>query len=254
MYSKFVIALSLVVVFSNAVQALISAGYPPYSGKGDPERISLNNTWTDGVWKRLEKPFSFVGSNVVEKPFIAGENNEIIIKFDSNAKNGAFVDVKPALEFKREIALSFEAKGFLGKGVASGLAYNAKDGTFAVSNTEGGIYFLDANFSKTDYAIIDKPNGRNIQKAVASTFVDDMLVTTGFNKTIFAVKKVAKDKIDSYKEWSSFRETSGGLDMPWYRDRPALLTIRAKKQYVLTLANDGNFMYMITVPLKTKSL
>ncbi|WP_169753218.1 disulfide bond formation protein B [Campylobacter mucosalis] len=248
LYSKFVIMISLIVVFSNAIQALISAGYPPYSGKGDPERISLNNTWSSGVWKRLSKPFSFVGSNVVQKPFIAGENNKISIKFNNNAKDGAFANLKPALVLEKKIELDFEPKGFLGKGVASGLAYNKNDGTFAISNTEGGIYFLDENFTKTDYAVIDKPNGRNIQKAVASTFIDDMLVTTGFNKTIFAVKKVPKDKVDSYKEWNSFRQTSGGLEMPWYRDRPALLTIRAKKQYVLTLANDGKYMYMISVP------
>ncbi|CAD7288800.1 hypothetical protein LMG7974_01159 [Campylobacter majalis] len=107
---------------------------------------------------------------------------------------------------------------------------------------------MDANFTKTAYAIIDKPNGRNIQKAVASTFVGDMFVTTGFNKTIFAVRQTDKDKIDAYKEWNSFRQTSGGLEMPWYRDRPALLTIRAKKQYVLTLAAANDSMYMLSVP------
>lgn len=77
-----------------------------------------------------------------------------------------------------------------------------------------------------------------------------MLVTTGFNKTLFAVKRVAQDKIDAYKEWNLFRETSGGLEMPWYSDRPAILTIRTKKQYVLTLAKDpqSDFMYMLSVP------
>lgn len=247
-YSKFVIFISLIVVLSNAVQALISAGYPPYSGKGDPERISLNNTWTAGVWDRLKKPLSFVGANVVEKPFIAGENNQISLKFSTNPQDGAFVSVKPAPEILNQKELDFAITGFMGKGVASGLAYNAQNDTFAISNTEGGVYFMDANFTKTAYAIIDKPNGRNIQKAVASTFVDDMFVTTGFNKTIFAVRQVDKDKIDAYKEWNSFRQTSGGLEMPWYRDRPALLTIRAKKQYVLTLAAANDSMYMLSVP------
>lgn len=79
-----------------------------------------------------------------------------------------------------------------GKGVTSGLAYNAKNDTFGISNTEGGVYFTDANFKETAQAIIDKPNGRNIKKAVASTFVGDMLVTIGFNKTTFAVKPVGK--------------------------------------------------------------
>lgn len=250
LYSKFVIGLSFVVVLSNAVQAFIQAGYPPYSGKGSPERISLNNTWTTAVWQRLQKPFSFVGSNVVEAPFIAAENTKISIKFNTNPKDGAFAELKPALQVKNTTALKFKTKGFLDKGVASGLAYNPKDDSFAISNTEGGVYFMDSNFQSTHYAVIDKPNGRNIQKAVASTFVDDMLVTTGYNKTIFAVRKVDSSKIDKYKEWNSFRETSGGLEMPWYRDRPALLTIRAKKQYVLTLSKDkdSEFMYMISVP------
>lgn len=187
---------------------------------------------------------------MVEKPFIAGEPSEKSIKFSSNAKDGAFSEVKPALAVKNSFALPFEAKGIFGKGVASGLAYDANSDTFGVSNTEGGVYFTDANFKEIAHAVIDKPNGRNIQKAVASTFVNGMLVTAGFNKTIFAVKRVEKDKVDSYKEWNSFRETTGGLEMPWYRDRPALLTVRAKKQYVLTLAKDpqSEFMYMISVP------
>ena len=247
-YSKFVIALSLFVILSNAVQALISAGIPPYSGKGDPERISLNNTWTAGVWKRFEKPFSFTGANVVEDPFIAGEPKDISVKFNSDPSAGAFTDVKPALSVKNSFPLPFETKGIFGKGVTSGLAYNAKNDTFGISNTEGGVYFTDANFKEIAHAIIDKPNGRNIKKAVASTFVGDMLVTTGFNKTTFAVKPV--EKVDAYHEWRYFRESTGGLESAWKFDRPALLTIRAKKQYVLTLAKDpqSTYMYMFTVP------
>ncbi|MDO5045351.1 disulfide bond formation protein B [Campylobacter sp.] len=249
-YSSAVIALSLLVVLSNAVQALISAGYPPYSGKGSPERIGLNNTWTTSVWTRLEKPFSFTGANVVETPFIASEPKEKSIKFNPNAKDGAFVDVKPAIAVKNSFPLPFEAKGIFGKGAASGLAYDAKTDTFGISNTAGGVYFTDGNFKVTQHAIIDTPNGRNFKKPVASTFINGMLVTTGFNKTYFAVKRVEKDKIDAYKEWVYMRETSGGLEVPWGHLRNIMLTIRAKKQYVLTLANDqnSNFMYSISVP------
>ena len=247
-YSKFVIALSFLVIVSNAAQALISAGVPPFSGKGDPERVSLQNTWTAGVWKRFSKPFSFVGSNIIEDPFIAGEQNQVSIKFESDPNAGAFAELKPALNVKNSFPLPFETKGIFGKGVTSGLAYNAKNNTFGISNTEGGVYFTDAEFKEIAHAIIDKPNGRNIKKAVASTFVGDMLVTTGFNKTTFALKPV--EKVDSYHEWRYFRESTGGLESAWKFDRPALLTIRAKKQYVLTLAKDplSSFMYMISVP------
>ena len=237
------IALSLFVILSNAVQALISAGIPPSSGKGDPERISLTKTWTSGVWKRFEKPFSFVGANVVEDPFIAGEPKDISVKFNQDPSAGAFVDVKPALSVKNSFPLPFETKGIFGKGVTSGLAYNTKNDTFGISNTEGGVYFTDANFKEIAHAIIDKPNGQNIKKAVASTFVGDMLVTTGFNKTTFAVKPA--QNVDAYHEWRYFRESSGGLESAWKFE-----TIRAKKQYVLTLAKDpqSTYLYMITVP------
>lgn len=154
-YSKFVVALSLIVVLTNAAQALISNGIPPFSGKGDPERVSLNNTWTAGVWKKLTKPMSFRGSNVVEKPFIAGENNEIGLKFDSNSQNGAFVSLKPALEIKNTTELDFSINGIFGKGVASGFAYDAKNDIFGISNTEGGVYFTDSNFKEIAHAVIN---------------------------------------------------------------------------------------------------
>lgn len=249
-YSKFVIYISLFVTLSNAFQALVSSGLPPYSGKGAPERISLNNTWSLSAWRHLKKPFSFVGPNVVEKPYIAYERDINSIKFNPNSKDGAFVELEPELEILNTIKLPFKAQGFFSKGRASSLAYNAKTNSFGISNTYGGVYFTDENFNLTHSAVIDKPNGRNIQLATASTFYDDMFVVMGFNKTMFAIKKEDASKIDPYKEWNSFRQTSGSLTMPWYRDRPVVLTIRSKKSYILSFSKDPNskFLYMLTVP------
>lgn len=249
-YATFVVIASLLVILSNAVQAVISAGVPPFSGKSDPERLSLKNTWTTKTWKGLSRPFSFVAADVVEKPFIASEPSEKSVKFNSDPANGAFEELKPAPSVKNSFPLPFEAKGIFGKGSASGIAYDPATDSFGISNTAGGVYFTDANFKVTAHAIVDTPNGRNFKQPVASTFVDGMLVTTGFNKTIFAVKRVEKDKIDPYKEWVTLRETTGGLEMPWKQNRPVMLTIRAKKQYILTLAKDpqSRFMYSLSVP------
>lgn len=250
-YAKGIIWLSFIVIASNAVQAFISAGPPPFVGKGSPERISLEkNTWIFNVWPRLSKPFSFTGSNVVEKPYMADINEKVSTKFNTNSNKGAFESLESTLSINETIILPFQAKGIFGKGASSGIAYDIKNKEFAIVNSNGGIYFVDDNFQPTAHAIIDMPNGRNLKLLADASFVDGTLIATGINKTLVAIKRTPKDKIDPYKEWVTMRETSGGLELPWKQDRPFVLTVRAKKSYILTLAKDPNskFMYMVSVP------
>lgn len=250
-YSKFVIYLSFIVIVSNAIQAFISAGPPPFVGKGSPERISLEkNTWILNVWPRLTKPFSFTGANVVETPYMAGINEKSAIKFDNNPNNGAFSEILSAPEIINTIELPFKATGIFDKGGASAIAYDRANKEFAIVNSDGGVYFVDDSFKPTASAIIDMPNGRNLKLLVDATFINGTLISTGINKTLVAIKKEAKDKIDPYKEWVTLRSTTGGLVLPWKQDRPYILTVRAKKSYIATLAADPNspYMYMISVP------
>lgn len=251
LYSKVVIWLSFIVVLSNAFQALVQAGLPPYVGKGTPERFSIShNTWVDGFWDKFKKPFSFVGSNVVKEPFIAGLNEDAGISFSDESKNGAFVQLDEGLKIQNVVKLDFAAVGIFGKGVASGIAYNKKAGNFAICNTHGGVYFLDSNLNKASYAIIDMPNGRNLKYLADCDFDDETLIITGINKTLTAIKLESKDKINAYASWVSMREASDNVMMPWKQDRPYILSVRAKKHYVLSLAKDTQrpAMYMIAVP------
>lgn len=260
-YSKFVVVISFLVVSSNAFQAFFTTGIPPFSGKGTPERFSLDistadKKWTTGVWSRLNKGFSFTGKNVVDSPFVPGQSKPKKFVFNSNSEQGVIENLKSEIKIKNIKKLPFEAKGIFGKGNASTLAYNKKTKEFFIGSNQGGFYYVDENMEKvTSSAIIDKPNGYDIPLVVASTFIDNMLVSTAYNKTLVAIEKVDKSKIDSFKEWSTFRKTSGDILASWYRHRPVVLTVRAKKSYVLTLNKDTNsdFMYMLTVPNEVTS-
>ena len=255
-YTTAIVAISFAVIVSNAFQAFFSTGVPPFSGKGEPERISLNlaqasDKWTAQIWTRLQRPFSLTGKNKVQMPHIAGALEEGAFKFNENPNDGAVKNLKPALKIKSKKPLAFKATGIFGQGNAGGLAYDAASDEFAVVSTAAGVYFLDGSLENiTHRAILDKPNGYDIRYSVDSTFADGKLITTAFNKTLWAVEKAPQGEIDKFKEWNTFRESSGGLKTSWYRDRPVVLTVRAKKAYVLSIASDpaSEFMYMFSVP------
>lgn len=257
-YTNAVVIVSFILMVSNVAQAFFQNGIPPFSGKGQPERFTMDlstapDRWTAAVWKRLLKP-SLAGKDVVERAHIAGIQTQENFKFVSNPNDGAIQNLKPALKIKNKKELPFAAAGIFNKGHAGGLAYNHSKKEFAVVSTDAGIYYLDENLEKvTDSAILDKPNGNDIKYSVDSTFSENMLITTAFNKTIWAVEKVDKSKIDPFKEWNVFRKTSGGIMASWYKNRPVVSTVRAKRAYTLSLASDpnSNFMYMISVPNKT---
>lgn len=255
-YSKIVVIASFVIVLSNAFQAFFLTGIPPFSGKGEPERMSLNilqakEKWTTGVWTRLQKSFSLTGRNVVDAPLVEKESYPKKFSFNANPHEGPIADLNSKLEILDTKKLPFKAIGIFQKGNASTLAYNKNKNEFVVGSTQAGFYFTDENFEKvTSSAILDKPNGYDIPLLVSSTFIDDMLVTTSYNKTLVAIERENLDKIDSFKEWNTFRQTTGGLKTSWYRSRPVVLTIRAKKSYILSIAKDPNskFLYMLSVP------
>ncbi|CZE47714.1 disulfide bond formation protein B [Campylobacter geochelonis] len=252
-YSKFVVGLSLFVILSNGLQAFISTGIPPYSGKGEPERFSfeyVTQRWTSHVWDRLAKPISFTGSSVVDSPFVAGESAPKKFAFNSDENAGVAVSLKPAPAVLESKELPFQAVGLFEHGNAADIAYNSEKNQFAITSTQAGIYFTDDKFNLRENAILDKPNGYDIPLTVASTFVGNQVVSTAYNKTLWIVEQTPQSKIDEFKEWNVFRKTSGGLMAPLYRERPWVNTVRAKKAYILTLAydKDSKYMYMLSVP------
>ncbi len=253
-FSKVVFVLSMIVVASNGVQAFFQNGIPPFSGKGEPERFTMDlstapERWTTGVWTRLTKPISLTGKNTIDDAYIVGATTPKHFKFNLNAGDGAIESLKSGIELIEKRPLPFAATGFMGKGNAAGITYDASTQSFAVVSNEAGIYFTNKSLDKVlARAVLDKVNGYDILHTVDATWVGGKVIATAWNKTLWAVERA--EKIDSFRDWNTFRESTKNLKTSWYRDRPVVNTVRAKKSYVLSIAADpqeGAF-YFMTAP------
>ncbi len=245
--------LSMIVVASNAVQAFFQNGIPPFSGKGEPERFTMDLTtagerWTTGVWNRLTKPISLTGKNTVDSPYIVGASEPKLFKFNEKSADGAIANLKPELKLVSTKDLPFKATGFMGNGNAAGISYNPEKKLFAVVSNEAGIYFTDESLNVTHRAVLDKVNGYDIRYTADTTWVGGMVINTGDNKTLWAVEPT--DKVNDFKDWNTFRESTKNLKTSWYRDRPVVTTVRAKKAHVATIAanESADTFYMMSVP------
>lgn len=253
-FSKVVFILSMIVVASNGVQAFFQNGIPPFSGKGEPERFTMDlstapERWTTGVWTRLTKPLSLTGKNTIDDAYIVGATTPKHFTFNLKSEAGAIEGLKTGISLVNTQPLSFAATGFMGKGNAAGITYDAKTQSFAVVSNEAGIYFTNKTLDKVEArAVLDKVNGYDILHTVDATWVGNKVISTAWNKTLWAVERT--NKVDDFKDWNTFRESTKNLKTSWYRDRPVVNTVRAKKAYVLSIAanaDEGEF-YFMTAP------
>jgi len=78
------------------------------------------------------------------------------------------------------------------------------------------------------------------------------LVATAYNKMIWGVEKASKENINAKAQWKAFREIKGDL-MPMFKGlKVPIVTTRAKKAYVLSLAKDPNNKYAYMISIATK--
>ncbi|QOR00982.1 disulfide bond formation protein B [Campylobacter sp. 2014D-0216] len=256
-YAKVVIVISFLVVCSNAFQALIINGLPPYTGKSNPDRLTfdmniMTKTWTTDVWSRLTK-FSLLGKNIPEEVFIKDLSEPKKLEFERNASLGAFEISKSIDLIKVQEILIPELNRF--KHI-NAIAYNKNNDEFAlVSNEMAVSYTKDFNTS-TGFVLFDKTNGNDMRYIVDATFIGNKFIIGAANKTFTGTEKT-NAPIDEMLEWQAFKETSKGISPAfftkkkgeWYEpSRKYILTIRSKQNYVHSYASDGDFMYLITVP------
>ncbi|EAH7188323.1 disulfide bond formation protein B [Campylobacter lari] len=257
-YSKLVIILSFIVVCSNAFQALIINGIPPYTGKSNPDRMTfdmsiMSKTWTTEVWTRITK-FNLLGKNVPENVYIKDiiEPKDLIIEKDPS--KGAFELSKSLQNLETiEIIIPELAKY---KNI-NALAYDKTNDEFALVSNEMAVSYTKDFKSSNGHVLFDKTNGNDMKYIVDATFIGDKFVIGAFNKTFSGTQKTEKE-IDPMLEWQTFKETSGGISPAFYTkknewfepSRKYILTIRAKQNYVHSYANGGEFLYLITIPNK----
>lgn len=264
-FGKIVFALTFLVTASNGIQALFTNGLPPNGGKHYPDRWTTSLEYTDirmqaNIWKRLTKPGSFTGANKIEDPMLPGISEPTEVKFNLNATDGAFLNLKAGPKLVNTKELPFKAYGIFNEGNAAGISYNARMDEFAIVNNRGGIWFTDNAIQNVKtHAVMDLVNGLDTKWLADCSFIEDKLFITAWNKNIMAVEKAPKAQTheEKYWEWTLFRETDGDLKMTWGWERWFVLTDRARSAYVTSMAaaEDNSGYYMINVPNRvTKKL
>lgn len=260
-YAKFVGILSLVVVLSNVVQFFITDGIPPYGGSGSPARFTWNiaqsaKYWDDHHWKENFTPqkASLLGTNQGPRPWVPGVNENAKLKFNSEFANNPLGVKHEPLKVLETKEIGFKALSAFKKGVAGGIAYDKANKEFAIISTGGGVYFTDSEFSAaTNFATIDQVNGMDVPISVDATYyAPGKLVATAINKTIWGVQRVNQNEVDEKIQWKFLRESDGAL-MPMFKgSRIPVMTTRAKKAYVLSLAKDpdSRYAYMVSISVK----
>lgn len=247
-----------IVVFAmtlaNCLQFFLLTGPPPFAGTGQPARFTLNvmrssDYWSLGVWSRILNPT--LHSMTPPMVHIPGVNS--VDDLETGSAASAPIPSSGTLEVVGSTELGFETVGLFGEGAAAGIAYDPDSGLFGILTTNGGMYFVEEDFSTVvSHAVFDTVNGYDIQHTTDATFFGtDSLVGVAWNKTVYGANRVDPGDVSEKVEWKEFRESSGDLEPVFgSKNRMRLFTSRAKAAYTLSVAmNDQSGLYsVVSVP------
>ena len=236
---RFAFGLFVVVVGANALQAFVSTGPPPFMGQSDPVRLSLNpRHW---VWSLEEltspAPISLRGSWTVPKPEVTAA------AADPDPAHGPLADL-PALA-----VAGWERIGAPLQGKLRGLARDSATGRY-LAVTEGfGVYLLDSTTTGVlHHVALDGGFSIDLAPLTGAAFLGgDTLAVVGTNKSWVLLQP--DPKADAGEMWRRFRATDGGVSE---LGRGRFATVRARLQYVLSLAFDPAARELITVSVPSE--
>ena len=259
-YGKTVTAVCVLVLASNAFQALVESGIPPYAAIGRPARFTLDlpkaaHNWSaKHFWSHLTTLPKLRGPWDIEKPYIAGAQEKTSIVFDGNVAAGGLAPAGDLSLLSRK-DLPFEPRGFGGKAPVAGFDYSAELGKFGFLTTNAGVFFTDRDLgSVTDSAVFDYPNGNDLVKTADAFFMGGRLIGMAYNKTLYGTELKDPAKVDAWWQWRIYREATPAVSPLWGFDRPWLGTARAHLAFVTNAAYDKetDTLYSATVPNNKK--
>jgi hypothetical protein len=203
-------------------------------GQSDPVRLSLNpKHW---VWSMEEltspAPFSLRGSWTVPDPMAAAA------AADPDPADGP-LDGLPTLR-----ATSWERIEAPIEGALRSLARDPLTGRFLAATEEYGVWLLDSTAARVlHHVVLDGGFSIDLGPLTGAAFLGgDTLALVGTNKSWVLLRPDPRADADSM--WKRFRETDGGVSE---LDRGRFATVRARLQYVRTLAFDPATQELITV-------
>ncbi|ROR96297.1 thiol:disulfide interchange protein DsbB [Salana multivorans] len=240
-YSTVAGAVTFAMILLNCVQFLIIDGPPPFTGTGQPPRMTLDITktapnWSLHLWER-------VGTLTVHSyspPMVHIPGVHDVEMAHTGSAADAPVPVSGTLELLDTTPLGFEAVGPFG-GRAGGIAYDEATGLFGIVSTGGGLYYVENDFSTVvSSAVLDTVNGNNVRETTDAMFLGpNQLVGLAWNKTLYGAQRVGADEADDWESWKEYRSSTGDLEPLWgVKSRQMLQTIRAKSAFALSIAMD----------------
>ncbi len=235
--SRFAMGLFLLVVGANALQAFVTTGPPPFMGQADPVRFSLNpRRWVWLANDELRGRISLRGSWTVPRPDPAN------VQADADPRNGPLVGL-PTLTAVRWEQITAPLDGRL-----TDLAYYPPMNGYLAISDRFAVYVLDSALSEIAHQVVlNHQYSIDLTPLAGATFVGDTLAVLATNKSYVLLRP--DPSADAEREWRHFRSTSGGV-----RElrRSRFATVRARQQYVLSLAYDRDADELITVSVPSR--
>lgn len=229
-----------VVVASNALQAFIAVGPPPYTGQDSPARFTFNpkyNKWETLLPDLFADP-SFHGPFGVDAPDLPSDTASYMQFNHDSASSPLKIEKELKIVSKKDISLNLN-------GAISGLRYNQKTNSFAVVTQDWGMYLVNKDFNKIEnYLVLDNFYFPFITNLVGVDFLSD-----GSIKMMGSNKAYAVAKFDSLAdEVAGFANLKEGADKFTVSDRNMFRTVRANTHYINDAVSDSKYTYTISVP------
>jgi len=228
---RFAFLFFLVVVAANALQAFASTGPPPFVGQGDPVRLSLDpRHWVWSLEEYQPYPISWRGSWAVPQPDPAA--------VEADPARG------PLQNLPRLAVAGWERVAAPLQGTLSGLARDSATGRWLAVTDRFGVYLLDSGLSRVLHrVVVDRGFSVQLTPFAGAAFVGgDTLAVVSTNKSWVLLRP--DSAADAGREWRRFRETDGAVTE---LGRGRFATVRARQQYVLSLAYDPAAREYVTV-------
>ena len=228
-----------VVITSNAFQALVAVGPPPFTGPDNPPRFTLNpkyiqwgsllpNVFADPSWR---------GPMGVSDPDLSTNPSDVFTFNNDSAQSPLQINNVLNITSKGEIALDLNSP-------INGIRYKEESQQFAIATEKWGLYLADKGLTQVErHFVLDHLYFPTVMQFAGVDFMGDDIKVMGYNKAYMVVK--ADDAADDVAGFAHFYE---GADKFTAVDRNMFTTVRSKTSYVNSFVADEKYSYLMTVP------
>lgn len=227
------------IVSSNAFQAFVLVGPPPFTAPDTPARFTLNPkyiSWQTGLTKLFSDP-SWRGPMGVSDPDLSTKPTDVIT-FDNNYENSPLtINHHLQIASQKEIALDVN-------GPISSIRFDAQNNRFAFTTEKWGLYLANKSLTTIEkHFVLDPLYFPVILNFIGVDFIEDEIKVMGYNKAYIRVK--SDDNADEIAGFPDFHE---GANQFTKVKRTMFQTVRAKTRYIESFAVDKKYSYAVTVP------